>query len=81
MTDSTTVTVKIECKKCGGQRLILPDDPTDDGIVKCEKCGNELGRWGDIKATAHQRIRDEVAGQFRSMLKESFKGLKFIKVE
>ena len=67
MTDGT-VTVKFECKKCGGHRLLLPDEPTDDSIAKCEQCGNELGRWGDIKAVAHQKIIDEVAGQFRNML-------------
>lgn len=81
MTESSIVSVKFECKQCGGQKLILPDDPTDDSIAACANCGNELGRWGDLKAAAHQKIGDEIAGQFRNMLKDTFKGSKFIKVK
>ena len=38
------------CRKCGGQSIHLPDDPTDDSPASCQACGEEFGRFGDIKA-------------------------------
>jgi hypothetical protein len=81
VTDSTIVSVKFECKKCGGQRLSLPDNPTDDSIASCAGCGNELGRWGDLKKGAAQKVRDEVRKSLKKMVKDTFKGSKFIKVK
>ena len=69
-TDHLNVT--FECKQCGGTILELPDDPTDESIVKCKSCGIEFGRWGDIKAKA----RDLGADHLRGMVRDTFKGLK-----
>ena len=38
------------CRKCGGQTIRLPDDPTDESPASCQTCGEEFGRFGDIKA-------------------------------
>ncbi len=81
MTESTTISVKFECKKCGGQRLSLPDDPTDDSIASCAGCGNELGRWGDLREAAKEKVRDEVRKSLKKMVKDRFNGSRYVKVK
>ena len=79
MSDEILVTVNFECVRCGGKRLELPDDPTDDSIVKCASCGNEFGRWGDIKNSAKNEIKEDFAQKLRQNLRDAFKDSKFIK--
>jgi hypothetical protein len=81
VTESTTISVKFECKKCGGQRLSLPDDPTDDSIASCAGCGNELGRWGDLREAAKEKVRDEVRKSLKKMVKDRFNGSRYVKVK
>lgn len=66
------VEITFECLSCGGTILSLPDDYTDDSIASCKACGQEFGRFGDVKAKAVQELSDRVRKQFR----DSFKGLK-----
>lgn len=69
-TDRLTVT--LNCKKCGGTVLELPDDHTDDSIAKCKSCHTELGRWGDIQTKAREMALDKA----RAMLRAPFEGKK-----
>ena len=68
------VPVTFECKQCGGKELLLPDEATDDSIAKCNSCGIELGRWGDIKDAAGEHVVEEFANQLRKTLREAFEG-------
>lgn len=74
---TSQVSVKFECKKCGGTTLILPDNPTDSSIVSCKSCGTEFGKWRDVKAKATKLVADKVKADFKS----AFKGLKGWKVK
>jgi hypothetical protein len=79
--DSTSVSVKFECKKCGGKKIMLPDNPDDDSIVKCALCGLEFGRWGDIRKAARDKVSEEFKKELRQTIRNSFKNSKFIKVK
>jgi hypothetical protein len=39
----------LRCRKCGGNRITVPDRSTDESIVTCTDCGDEIGRWGDVR--------------------------------
>ena len=41
------------CRKCGGQSIRLSDDLTDESNTSCQTCGEEFGRFGDIKALSN----------------------------
>lgn len=71
---SDEISVTFECKTCGAKPAVLevPDDHTDDSTVKCKACGQEFGRYGDVKAKAREMAAEEV----RAMVKDTFKGLK-----
>jgi hypothetical protein len=49
------IEVTFECQFCGGTVLELPEEYTDDSLAKCNDCGTDIGRWGDIKAEAMKR--------------------------
>ena len=48
------------CRKCGGQTIRLPDDPTDESPASCQTCGEEFGRFGDIKALSNSIGQQEL---------------------
>lgn len=60
---SEKIEVTFNCKECGSKPavLALPDNPTDDDIAKCESCGIEFGRYGDVKAQAKKLATDEAS--------------------
>jgi hypothetical protein len=39
----------LRCGKCGSNGITVPAHSTDDSIVTCTDCGNEIGRWGDVR--------------------------------
>lgn len=77
MSDKLNVT--FECKSCGANpaTLELPDDYTDDSVASCKACGQQFGRWGDVKAKATEAGKDALVG----MVKDAFKGMKGWKVK
>lgn len=76
---SDKIEVTFDCKNCGAKPavLVLPENPTDDDIAKCEVCGIEFGRYGDVKAQA----RELAAKEADRLLQASMKGLKGWKVK
>jgi len=76
--NSTWVTVTLKCKKCSGNMLIVPDNPTDDSIVTCKSCGVEVGRWGDIKTGAKNTVKEKVTESIKDIFRDAFKGSKGI---
>ena len=73
MSFEANVPITFECQKCGGKKLELPDDPTDDSIAKCTSCGAEFGRWGDIREAAANAVGEAAVKSMRKSLKEAFK--------
>ncbi|MFG1461773.1 hypothetical protein V5F77_02655 [Xanthobacter sp. DSM 24535] len=69
------VTVKFDCKVCGGTILTLSDGEADDSTVTCKACGQVLGTWRDIKAKAQDDAKAILADRARDALK-GFKGWK-----
>jgi hypothetical protein len=41
------------CRKCGGQSIRISDDSTDESPASCQSCGEQFGRFGDIKALSN----------------------------
>ena len=39
----------LRCRKCGGNRITVPAHSTDESIVTCTDCGEDIGRWGDVR--------------------------------
>ena len=68
--------IKFECVECGGTILALPDDYTDDSIAKCESCGQEFGRFGDVKAKAMEVAGDKVVATLKASFKKTAHQLK-----
>jgi predicted nucleic acid-binding Zn ribbon protein len=69
-----TVPVSFTCKKCGGNTLELPDNPSDDSIAICKSCQTQLGRWGEIKAAAAHKVGEAAVDSMRESLKKAFSG-------
>ncbi|MNT87690.1 hypothetical protein D3C72_2281390 [compost metagenome] len=63
------IKVTFTCKTCGGTILSLPDDHTDDSIASCKACGQEFGRFGDIKAKAREAALADMQGRIRDIFK------------
>ena len=57
------IEVTFECQYCGGTVLALPEDFTDESIARCNDCGADIGRWGDIKAVARKKAVDDMKDQ------------------
>ncbi len=62
------VTITLQCKKCGGKKISLPDEPTDDSIATCASCGVVFGRWGNIKQVSVEGVRNGVRKKLQSTL-------------
>jgi transcription elongation factor Elf1 len=54
------ITATFTCPKCGPTSLHLPDEYTDDSIASCNICGQEFGRYGDIKEKVIDMAKAEV---------------------
>jgi hypothetical protein len=39
----------LRCRHCGSNRLSVPDRATDESIVTCTDCGDEIGLWGEVR--------------------------------
>ncbi len=63
------VEVTFNCQECGGTVLQLPDGYTNDSIAKCKSCGQEVGRWGDVKTDANKLLVKTIIDRFRDTLR------------
>jgi hypothetical protein len=39
----------LKCRKCGSNRITVPAHSTDESMVTCTDCGDDIGRWGDVR--------------------------------
>lgn len=42
------IEAKGECARCGGAIHTLDNPPTDDSIVTCQSCGEQIGTYKDV---------------------------------
>ncbi len=69
----TEARLTLQCSKCGGKTLSLPDQPTDESVVRCDSCGTEMGTLGDLKAVAVETVKKGVKKELKTMLRYAFK--------
>ena len=43
--------IKGECKECGPTTFSLPDPPSDDAWIICDRCGQLMMTWGAYRAS------------------------------
>jgi transcription elongation factor Elf1 len=72
-----TIPVTFECKNCGGNTLVLPDEATDESVVTCKSCGIEVANWGDIKNASVETVKAQIIED----LKDAFSGTDGFKVD
>jgi len=39
----------LPCRHWGSNRISVPDRSTDESIVTCTDCGDEIGLWGEVR--------------------------------
>ena len=39
----------LRCRHCGSNRISVPARSTDESLVTCTDCGDEIGLWGDVR--------------------------------
>jgi transcription elongation factor Elf1 len=49
---SDQVPINFKCLKCGSTEIVVSDGYADDSMTSCKGCGQEFGRWADVKAKA-----------------------------
>jgi hypothetical protein len=43
------ILTRLRCRKCGSNRITVPAHSTDESRVICTDCGDDIGRWGDVR--------------------------------
>ncbi len=43
------ISTPLRCRKCGSNRITVPAHSTDESMVTCTDCGDDIGRWGDVR--------------------------------
>jgi DNA-directed RNA polymerase subunit RPC12/RpoP len=39
----------LRCRHCGSNRISVPARTTDESVVTCTDCGDEIGLWGEVR--------------------------------
>jgi hypothetical protein len=39
----------LRCRHCGSNRITVPAPTTDETMVTCTDCGDEIGLWGEVR--------------------------------
>jgi hypothetical protein len=39
----------LRCSHCGSNRISVPARSTDESMVTCTDCGDEIGLWGEVR--------------------------------
>ena len=43
------ISTPLRYRKCGSNRITVPAHSTDESMVTCTDCGDDIGRWGDVR--------------------------------
>jgi len=57
-----TIVIEIKCIKCLSTRQDVPDDLSNDPIVKCADCGTVIGPYSAIKAALEGQAHTAIFG-------------------
>jgi predicted nucleic acid-binding Zn ribbon protein len=79
--DKIAVSISLSCKKCGNASISLPDDPSEDAIIKCPACGADLGSRGQLNAKIREGAATTVREDLRKALKDRLKSSANIKLK
>jgi hypothetical protein len=44
------------CASCGNPGIVVPSRLDDQSQILCQKCGAELGSWGELKQRARRAV-------------------------
>jgi hypothetical protein len=66
------VTVSLNCKKCGNAGVSFPDDPSDNAIITCPACGEDLGTRSQFEATLREGAGNFAADLLKETLSKAF---------
>lgn len=64
-------TIKLECNKCGSNRIHIADDATENTPIVCEDCGETLATFGELEAEISRQAMEYAERR----AKEVFKGI------
>ena len=48
--------IDLSCGECGSNRIHIPAQAGDDGVVVCEECGHALGSLAQVKTRVEQAV-------------------------
>jgi hypothetical protein len=51
----------LRCRHCGGNRISVPPGSTDESVVTCMDCGDEIGLWGEVRVGILDVAREKPA--------------------
>ena len=43
------VNTPLRCRHCGSNRISVPARSTDESMVTCTDCGDEIGLWNEVR--------------------------------
>jgi len=65
----------LRCRHCGSNRISVPARCTDESIVTCTDCGDEIGLWGEVRvgilAVAKKKTAAKTAAIARAMAQKA----------
>ena len=57
------------CRLCGGEEILIPENPSDDAVATCADCDSPVAKWGtlrpDIDGQAFRIVGDKPRGLIR----------------
>jgi DNA-directed RNA polymerase subunit RPC12/RpoP len=67
--------VTLKCSQCGNDVSPVIENPTDESIIVCPSCSQEIGSWADIKATVHASLLEKYKEGLKESIGASVKGI------
>jgi len=59
----------LRCRHCGGNRISVPARSTDETMVTCTDCGDEIGLWGEVRVGILDVARKKPAAKTAAMVR------------
>ena len=71
----TNAVTPLRCRRCGSNRISVPARSTDESIVTCTDCGDDIGLWGDVRVgildVAKKKSSAKAAAVLRAMAQKA----------
>jgi hypothetical protein len=79
--ESQNIPASLSCGKCGSNAITIPDNPDESFMVKCDACGTDIGKWGDIRVAAAEHVKEAIEKKLKDELRKAFEGNDNIRFE